>query len=68
MTIEEFNNERLAEVTGLPNLDTITDTDRLTTLADIADRKSDLQSNAGHRSEIFALYADRAADKAEEGS
>ncbi len=65
MTTEEFSNERLAEVTGLPNLDTITDPDRLTTLCDIADRKADLQSNAGSRSKAFSLYADRAADKAE---
>ncbi len=65
MTTEEFSNERLAEVTGLPNLDTITDTKRLTTLCDIADRKSDLQSNAGKRAEAFILYVERAAFKAE---
>ena len=59
-------NERLAELTGLPNLDNITDTNRLSTLADIADNKSALQSNAGQRAEAFALYADRAEDKSDE--
>lgn len=60
-----MSNERLADLTGLPNLDTITDAKRLSTLADIADRKSALQSHAGSRAEAFTLYADRAADKAE---
>ena len=59
------NNARLAELTGLPNLDKITDIDRLGRLADIADNKSALQSNAGPRAEAFAIYAERAGDKAE---
>ncbi len=62
----QMDNEHLAERTGLPNLDTITDSKRLVILADIADRKSALQSNAGPRAEAFILYAERAEEKAEE--
>ncbi len=60
------DNANLADITGLPNLDTITDPKRLATLADIADRKSELQSNAGPRAEAFILYAERAEEKAED--
>ena len=60
-----IDNVNLADLTGLPNLDTITDTKRLMTLSDIADRKAGLPSNAGRRAEAFTLYADRAEKKAE---
>ncbi len=59
------NNARLAELTGLPNLDRITDIQRLVNLADIADNKAAMQSNAGPRAEAFAIYAERADDKVE---
>ncbi len=59
------SNADLVRLTGLPNLDTITDVMRLINLAAIADRKSELRSNAGPRAKAFILYADRATDKAD---
>ena len=58
-----MTNEHLAELTGLPNLDTITDINRLINLAAIADRKAALQTISIRRAEAFTLYADRASDR-----
>ncbi len=55
-----MTNEDLVRQTGLPNLDTISDIERLLNLADIADRKVNLQSNTDQRSEAFRIYSDRA--------
>ena len=64
------SNEYLAELTGLPNLDTITDTARLINLAYIADSKlAGMQRQGGSPLRYLAaakLYADRADDKAGE--
>ena len=61
----DMSNERLADLTSLPNLDTITDVDRLVVLGGIAERKSKLNTYAGSRAEAFILYSDRAYDKSE---
>ena len=62
------SNERLAELTGLPNLDTITDSTYLRSLRDIALRKlaSRLHQNGHPRPYAMSagLYAVRAAEKA----
>ncbi len=60
-------NERLADLTRLPNLDTITDVDRLRSLRDIALRKLDgMRTRRGNfaLARAAGLYADRAAEKA----
>ncbi len=65
-----MTNADLVQQTGLPNLDTITDIGRLLNLADIADRKTGLQSNSDQRAEAFRIYSDRAmelVDSIEEG-
>ncbi len=62
------SNERLAELTRLPNLDAINDTDRLSSLADLAYSKYDGMLRQGGSPLRFLaaadLYAERAADKA----
>ncbi len=55
-----MTNEDLVRQTGLPNLDTITDIERLMNLADIAERKTGLQSNTDQRAEAFRIYSERA--------
>lgn len=65
MITQDMDNERLASLTGLPDLDKITDVERLVTLAEIAERKSKLGTYAGQRAEAFTLYSDRAYDKSE---
>ena len=55
-----MTNEDLVRQTGLPNLDTITDIERLLNLADIAERKTGLQSNTLLRAEAFRIYSERA--------
>ena len=61
------SNERLAKLTGLPNLDTITDIKRLRSLRDMALRKlaSRLHQNGHPRCYAMSagLYAVRAAEK-----
>ncbi len=60
-------NERLADLTGLPNLDAITDPARLDSLVDIAYRKMGgmlQQGGSPLRYQAAAkLYAERAADQ-----
>lgn len=58
-----MTNEDLVRQTGLPNLDTITSIERLMNLADIADRKTGLQSNTILRAEAFRIYSARAYEK-----
>lgn len=65
MLKQDMSNERLADLTRLPNLDLITDVNRLAILGGIAERKSKLSSYAGGRAEAFILYSDRAYDKSE---
>lgn len=64
------SNTRLAELTGLPNLDNIIDTDRLHSLSDIAYRKSaGMLRQGGNPLRYLAAadrYAERAAEKAEQ--
>lgn len=57
-----MTNVDLVQQTGLPNLDTITDIGRLLNLADIADRKTGLQSNSDQRALAFRIYSDRAME------
>lgn len=69
---EDWNpsNTRLAELTGLPNLDVINNEVRLSSLADIAYRKSQGMLRQGgvplRYLVAVALYADRAEEKAEQ--
>ncbi len=60
------SNERLADLTRLPNLDNETGVEHLRNLRDIALRKLDSMSLHASRSYLVAvgLYADRAAEKA----
>ena len=61
-------NERLADLTGLPNLDNINDVERLRSLRSIALRKLDgMMRQGGNPLRYLAaagLYADRSAEKA----
>ncbi len=61
-------NALLAKMTGLPNLENITDVERLRILRDIALRKLDgMMRQGGNPLRYLAaagLYADRAAEKA----
>lgn len=60
-------NERLADLTGLPNLDRIADVERLRSLQGIALRKLDgMLRQRGNPLRYLAaagMYADRAGDK-----
>lgn len=62
---QDISNDHLADLTRLPNLDLITDVNRLAILGGIAERKSKLNTYAGPRAEAFILYSDRAYDKSE---
>lgn len=64
------SNTRLAELTGLPNIDAINNEVRLSNLADIAYRKYQGMLRQGGNPLRYLtaadLYADRAEEKAEQ--